>query len=242
VLLLAFAAIIFAVVKVGKNMKAQKNAPEIRVFAKLSKLSEQQNSNLSVDTANSRTDSTYYADFTLLDKSKVSFKVKKKQFLTLAKGDKGTLTYKGNKLISFEKSTVPVQKKTTASQKNDKFFFANPQKTGTTVKFYADAPGLDVAIPSDEPISCDFSEVGKYINKLLGSGADNFFVLEKASGEIVQFANDGKGQNTEIDIPLPGSYSYKGMLISGGDLLNCVKDFFEDTDLINKYKLTKEQF
>lgn len=241
VLLAVFIAIIFAVVLVSKNARKRKAAPEIRTTAKVTRLNENQNSSLSVDSANARTDSTYYADFTLADKSKATFKVSKMVFLTLSKGDQGTIVYKGSKLISFQKSgaSSPVRAKTPQATH---YFFQNPQKSGPTVKFYADAPGLDVSIPSDTPIDCDYAEVIKYINKLFGSGFDNFFGLEKAGGEIIQFSNDGKDQTTEIDIPQQGGYSYKGMLYNADEVLDCVRDYFEGAELINRYKLTYEKW
>ncbi len=240
VLIVAFVAIILAVILLGKNARKQKAAPEIRTTAKVTGLQENQNSNLSVDTANSRTDSSYFVDFILADKSKVNFKVKKKVFLALNRGDKGTIVYKGNKLIDFQKSASPSPAKAKTPQ-TTKYFFQNPKKSGPTVKFYADAPGLDISIPSDEQIDCDYAEVIKFINKLFGSGSDNFFGLEKASGEIIQFSNDGKSQTTEIDIPQQGGYSHKGMLYTAGEVLDCVRDYFEGAELINRYKLTYEK-
>lgn len=241
ILFAAIGAVILAIALIGKNRKKQKATPEIRTTAKVARLNEQQNSSLSVDSANARTDSVYYVDFVLADKSKVTFKVGKKQFLSLNKGDSGTLTYKGNKLIDFDKSVVaaPVQKQTFQTAK---YFFSNAQKSGLLVKFYADAPGLDISIPSDAQIDCDFAEVSKFLNRWFGSGADSFFGLEKSTGEIIQLSNDGKSQTTEIDIPQPGGYSYKGMIYSAGEALDCVKDFFNGADLIGRYKLTLEKW
>lgn len=103
VILIAFIAIIVALVLMGKNSKTQKNSPELMVQATVLGTYANEQSAYSVDSSNSNTNSTYYADFLLADNTKMRFKIKKKMFLELHDHDQGTLVYKGNKLIKFER-------------------------------------------------------------------------------------------------------------------------------------------
>lgn len=239
----AVGAVVFAVVRIGKNTKKQSAAPENSVFAKVTKAYSQENTNYSLDASNADTVANYYVEFLLPDKSKKTFKISKKRFAAFTAGDTGNLLYKGNKLIDFQKvdRTPSPHTKASKSASTSALFFQHQPKTGPVLKFYADNPGVGVSVPASAPIDCDFNEVAAYINRLFGSNTDNFFGLEKATGEILQFSNDGRGGATEIDIPLPGGYSYKGMLQSPGELLACVRDFYSGTDIVAKYRLTREK-
>lgn len=243
VLIGAVGAVVFAVVRIGKNAKKQSAAPENSVFAKITKAYSQENTNYSLDASNADTVANYYVEFVLPDKSKKTFKVSKKRFASFTAGDTGNLVYKGSKLIDFQKAdrvpATPVRSAKSSSTQT--LFFQHQPKTGPVLKFYADNPGVGVSVPASASIDCDFDEVAAYINRLFGSNTDNFFGLEKATGDILQFSNDGRGGATEIDIPLPGGYAYKGMLQSPGELLSCVRDFYNGTDIVTRYRLTREK-
>lgn len=106
VLILAIVAIVAAMVVMGRNMKVQDNAEVVTTKATIIRTYSNSQDHLTVDSANARTTSTYYVEFILDDKSKVSFKIKKKFFLSLYDGDEGVLTYKGNKILEFEKGVT----------------------------------------------------------------------------------------------------------------------------------------
>ncbi len=237
VLVVAFIAIIAAMIKVSKNTKEQKNAPEVVTNAKVLKAYSQSHEMQTVDSANAQTTSSYYIEFLLDDKSKKKFKVKKKVFLKVHDGNYGRLTFKGYKLLDF----VVIENKAISSSKNKtKYFFQKGAKDGITVKFYADAPSLNVSIPSSAPVECDYDEVCNYI-KRLPSSCDNFFCLEKTNGDIIEFSNDGKSTIIEINMPLEDGYSYEGKVHSFEELERCVKDFFDGFDLASKYYLQLQQ-
>ncbi|NCU32891.1 MAG: DUF2500 family protein, partial [Candidatus Moranbacteria bacterium] len=202
VLIGSLVAVGFAIVKVQKNIKEQNDSPEIRTNAKAIRTYSNSQESYTVDSANSHTTSTYHIEFLLGDNSKKTFKVNKKLFLSTNDNDNGILIFKGNKIIEFQKDIKSNLTDTNQTKNKGSFFFQNAQKNGMTVKFYADAPSINITIPSNAPIECDYDEVCKYVDQMPIKMTDNFFSLEKSNGEVIEFSNDGKSSIIEIEIPL----------------------------------------
>lgn len=232
----AIIAVIAAMIKIKNNVTEQKNAPEITANAQIIKTYSQSYESYTVDSANARTTSTYYIEFLLESKNRETFKVSKKLFLSVHDGDKGILTYKGNKVIEFQVTDTSCESNNIESKA--KYFFQNSQQNGMTVKFYAEASDIDVNIPSTAPIECDYDEICNFVEQIPNITGDNFFSLEKQNGEIIQFSNDGKSDSIEIDIPLENGNSYIGELESIQELKNCIMAFFDGENIAEQYGLS----
>ncbi len=250
VIFLSLIAAIVAIVITIKNKNAWKAEPEITVNAtvlgtydEVRMIGQNSMGNESVDSFNSYEKKSYFVEFKTKDNTKKKFGIKKKEFLALNDGDVGVLKYKGDKMLSFIKgysaSSEESANKASNSAPAGKFFFQKEVKSGKTVKFYADAPDLDVVIPSNAPIDCDYDEICSFIDRIYENGRDNFFVLENEKGIVLQFSNTGRDEDIDVDVPSPENKgSYQGQFKSLSDVKSCVRSYFDNVDIPFNYALT----
>ncbi|NDL67239.1 DUF2500 domain-containing protein [Anaerotalea alkaliphila] len=238
VLLGALAAVVLAVFTVIRNSRSQREAPVVSVQAKVLGTYSQSYESHTVDTADARTTSTYRVEFLLEDRSQKTFKVGKKQFLALNDGDRGVLTFQGDRLVGFERGPRPDTATASHRPAGSGYFFQEGDRQGPTLKFYADSQELGVSIPGSSPLPCTFDEVVRYAKRMLeDTTKDNFFGLEKPSGEILQFSKAGAGAPVEVDMPVGQGKSHQGELRSMEQLEDCIRGFYEGEDLVVKFGL-----
>lgn len=82
----------------------------------------------------------------------------------------------------------------------DSYFFEKSTPRTNPIEFYCDAPTLGIKIPSDNPIQLDDDEVVRYINSMLENKHQNYFGLDNKF-QVIQFFNEGTGNEILIDIP-----------------------------------------
>lgn len=108
-LLGAFAGIAVVI----KNRNEQAKLPIERTPATVigtrteTKLMNQNFTSGTVDSAGAYESKQYYADFRIKGQKKLSFRMKRKEWLKLHDGDKGILVYQGNKWMAWEQETEP---------------------------------------------------------------------------------------------------------------------------------------
>jgi uncharacterized protein YneF (UPF0154 family) len=176
-------------VVMNKNQKALKNAPEVKISAVVQSTRsdiKNMNQNFTSSTVNQSggfEQKTYFVDFKVQGGKKLTFKMKKKEWLSYHEGDEGVLIYKGNKIISFE------HKKQTQFKEN---YFDHKPKKGPIVQFYGESKKLDVNIHSTHRISCDLTDLKLFIKDLRDDTSDWFFVLSKNTKEELQVEKESE--------------------------------------------------
>lgn len=94
-----------------KNRNEQAKLPVERIAATVlatrseTKLMNQNFTSGTVDSAGAYESKQYYADFKIKGGKKLTFRLKKKEWLKLHDGDKGILVYQGTKWIALEPSS-----------------------------------------------------------------------------------------------------------------------------------------
>jgi hypothetical protein len=94
-----------------KNRNEQAKLPVERIEATVvatrseTKLMNQNFTSGTVDSAGAYESKQYYADFKIKGGKKMTFRLKKKEWLKLHDGDKGILVYQGTKWIALESTT-----------------------------------------------------------------------------------------------------------------------------------------
>lgn len=102
-----------AVAVVVKNRREQAKLPIERIEATVvatrteTKLMNQNFTSGTVDSAGAYENKQYYADFRIKSNRKLSFRMKRKEWLKLHDGDKGVLVYRGSKWMGWEPSPQP---------------------------------------------------------------------------------------------------------------------------------------
>jgi len=174
-----------AVFVVLKKTRQTSQLPEITttatvlgVYSKISQL----NSNFTsgtVDSMSANEVKQYYVDVALKGNQKKTFRIKKKLFMDLHDGDKGTLKYKGDKLIEF------IVIGTAKIAKSD-LFFTREHKVGPTVSFYGEVLDLGVSVMSKATVSCDLADLKRLFERLPHETSDWFFVLKRSDQMMLQ--------------------------------------------------------
>ena len=182
-ILLGIVAMVAAMVVVFKNIRANIKIPEETVSATLKGVRsqiKQVNQNYSSETVDSAGGEVkqYFADFKLKGGKKLTFRINRKKALSYHDGEVGQLTYKGNKFIDF-----------TVTEKEKKLplkdlFFLQEKKTGETVDFYGEAEQLNLSVPSDQRLKCDYSDIKRLTERLLEDQSDWFFLLKSKEKEL----------------------------------------------------------
>lgn len=108
-LLGAFAGIAVVI----KNRNEQAKLPIERIEATVvatrteTKFMNQNFTSGTVDSAGAYENKQYYADFRIKGQKKLTFRMKRKEWLKLHDGDKGTLVYQGAKWMAWEPLAEP---------------------------------------------------------------------------------------------------------------------------------------
>ncbi len=177
------------------NQKKQKNAPVERVQIKVgsvyteSKVMNQNFTSGSVDSAGGYEQKGYYIQFRTKQNKKLTFRLKKKDWLKYHDGDEGMLTYQGYKIISFEPMTTMVE---------DGYFMQN--KTENSSRFiYGEAQGLGFSVSSTAPVKFELAELKRFIQDLKDDQSDWFFTI-KTRSELRQFEKESDTNIKETNL------------------------------------------
>lgn len=177
------------------NQKKQKNAPVERVQVKVgsayteSKVMNQNFTSGSVDSAGGYEQKGYYIQFRTKQNKKLTFRLKKKDWLKYHDGDEGMLTYQGYKIISFEPMTTMVE---------DGYFMQN--KTENSSRFiYGEAQGLGFSVSSTAPVKFELAELKRFIQDLKDDQSDWFFTI-KTRSELRQFEKESDTNIKETNL------------------------------------------
>ena len=177
------------------NQKKQKNTPVERVQVKVgsayteSKVMNQNFTSSSVDSAGGYEQKGYYIQFRTKQNKKLTFRLKKKDWLKYHDGDEGMLTYQGYKIISFEPMTTMVE---------DGYFMQN--KTENSSRFiYGEAQGLGFSVPSTAPVKFELAELKRFIQDLKDDQSDWFFTI-KTRSELRQFEKESDTNIKETNL------------------------------------------
>ncbi len=177
------------------NQKKQKNAPVERVQVKVgsayteSKVMNQNFTSGSVDSAGGYEQKGYYIQFRTKQNKKLTFRLKKKDWLKYHDGDEGMLTYQGYKIISFEPMTTMVE---------DGYFMQN--KTENSSRFiYGEAQGLGFSVSSTAPVKFELAELKRFIQDLKDDQSDWFFTI-KTRSELRQFEKESDTKIKETNL------------------------------------------
>lgn len=177
------------------NQKKQKNAPVERVQVKVgsayteSKVMNQNFTSDSVDSAGGYEQKGYYIQFRTKQNKKLTFRLKKKDWLKYHDGDEGMLTYQGYKIISFEPMTTMVE---------DGYFMQN--KTENSSRFiYGEAQGLGFSVSSTAPVKFELAELKRFIQDLKDDQSDWFFTI-KTRSELRQFEKESDTNIKETNL------------------------------------------
>lgn len=105
---LSFFGAVAGIVVVVKNRAALAKLPIERTPATVvatrteTKFMNQNYTSGTVDSAGAYENKQYYADFRIKGNKKISFRMKRKEWLKLHDGDKGTLVFQGTKWLAWE--------------------------------------------------------------------------------------------------------------------------------------------
>jgi len=185
VVVVGLGAALVAVLTVMKKSKQTSQIPEttttatvLGVYSKISHVNANFTSQ-TVEHASSNEIKHYFVDMVLKGNKKMTFRIKKKMFMELHDGDKGTLTYKNDKLINFVITG-------SSKIKKSELFFIREQKIGPLVSFYGEALDLGVSVMSKATISCDLSDLKRLFERLPQETSDWFFVLKRLDQTVLQ--------------------------------------------------------
>lgn len=177
------------------NQKKQKNAPIERVQVKVgsayteSKVMNQNFTSGSVDSAGGYEQKGYYVQFRTKQNKKLTFRLKKKDWLKYHDGDEGMLTYQGYKIITFEPMTITVE---------DGYFMQN--KPDNTTRFiYGEAQGLGFSASSTVPVKFELAELKRFIQDLKDDQSDWFFTI-KTRSELRQYEKESDTNIKETNL------------------------------------------
>lgn len=177
------------------NQKKLKNTPVERVQVKVgsayteSKVMNQNFTSGSVDSAGGYEQKGYYIQFRTKQNKKLTFRLKKKDWLKYHDGDEGMLTYQGYKIISFEPMTTMVE---------DGYFMQN--KTENSSRFiYGEAQGLGFSVSSTAPVKFELAELKRFIQDLKDDQSDWFFTI-KTRSELRQFEKESDTNIKETNL------------------------------------------
>lgn len=177
------------------NQKKQKNTPVERVQVKVgsayteSKVMNQNFTSGSVDSAGGYEQKGYYIQFRTKQNKKLTFRLKKKDWLKYHDGDEGMLTYQGYKIINFEPMTTMVE---------DGYFMQN--KTENSSRFiYGEAQGLGFSVSSTAPVKFELAELKRFIQDLKDDQSDWFFTI-KTRSELRQFEKESDTNIKETNL------------------------------------------
>ncbi|MCV2231326.1 DUF2500 domain-containing protein [Acholeplasma manati] len=193
------------------NQKKQKNAPVERVQVKVgsayteSKVMNQNFTSGSVDSAGGYEQKGYYIQFRTKQNKKLTFRLKKKDWLKYHDGDEGMLTYQGYKIIGFEPITSTIE---------DGYFMHNKPEN-TTRFIYGEAQGLGFSVSSTAPVKFELAELKRFIQDLKDDQSDWFFTI-KTRSELRQYEKESDTNiketnlttNEEKELLMNGFYAY----------------------------------
>jgi hypothetical protein len=155
------------------NQKKQKNAPIERVFVKVgsaytdTKIMNQNFTSGTVDSAGGYEQKGYYVQFKTKQNKKLTFRLKKKEWLKYHDGDTGMLTYQGYKILGFEPVESPLE---------DPYF---DQTKSNNIRFiYGEASGLNFSVSSKQPLKFEMNELKRFIKDLKDDTSDWFFTIQ----------------------------------------------------------------
>lgn len=187
------------------NQKKQKNAPVERVQVKVgsayteSKVMNQNFTSGSVDSAGGYEQKGYYIQFRTKQNKKLTFRLKKKDWLKYHDGDEGMLTYQGYKIIGFEPITSTIEEG----------YFTQNKPDNTTRFIYGEAQGLNFSVPSTDPVKFEIAELKRFIQDIKDDQSDWFFTInhdsalrqyEKESDTTIKETNLQTGEEKELII------------------------------------------
>lgn len=175
VIVAMIAIVVFLIKGRTQHQIVTTTATIIRAYSEIQMINENFSTN-TVDSTSSYKSKKYLIDLKIKGGKKLVLKAKKKNWLLLSDGDYGTVTYKGNQLISF-----------IGQEKQDqKPLFSDTEKVGPTGYIYGEANESGFNYQSFEKKEVDMNDLTKLIKLLKKDESDWFFVISKDNHDELQ--------------------------------------------------------
>ncbi len=227
---LALLVVVLALTLSRKNKVAYQSMPEVKVNVNVSRKYESTTPSFDDE---SEDETNYFIEFLDEQQKKYRYSVDFSTYLDTDKGQYGTLTYKGNRYLSF----VVDPTLTNSNRTTHRYFFQSDQVTNSKFELFAELPSENISISASEPIPITYNEVKKLYLEGNFSG-DAFFGIDNEQGKTLQFSFDLSHNSIVIDVPdvkLKGSY--QSVVHDISQILSYIDAFFNGMDIPKTFKM-----